>query len=93
MPSEGELMFAPILRALREGGYVGMAAIEPFIYQPDGPRVRRARHRSRARALGSRLNSSSPIPSRVPDTRWRMARVPWTWQRARAPLHIHHQTF
>lgn len=36
-PGEGELMFAPILRALREGGYGGMAAIEPFIYLPDGP--------------------------------------------------------
>jgi D-psicose/D-tagatose/L-ribulose 3-epimerase len=36
-PGEGGLMFAPILRALREGGYGGVAAIEPFIYQPDGP--------------------------------------------------------
>jgi len=36
-PGEGALMFAPILRALREGGYGGMAAIEPFVYLPDGP--------------------------------------------------------
>jgi D-psicose/D-tagatose/L-ribulose 3-epimerase len=36
-PGEGALTFAPILRALSEGGYGGMAAIEPFIYQPDGP--------------------------------------------------------
>ena len=36
-PGEGELAFAPILTALRAGGYNGMAAIEPFIYQPDGP--------------------------------------------------------
>jgi D-psicose/D-tagatose/L-ribulose 3-epimerase len=36
-PGEGELAFAPILTALRAGGYGGMAAIEPFIYQPDGP--------------------------------------------------------
>lgn len=36
-PGEGALAFAPILRALAEGGYQGMAAIEPFIYEPDGP--------------------------------------------------------
>jgi sugar phosphate isomerase/epimerase len=36
-PGEGELMFPAILRALREGGYSGVAAIEPFVYQPDGP--------------------------------------------------------
>jgi D-psicose/D-tagatose/L-ribulose 3-epimerase len=36
-PGEGELAFAPILAALRAGGYRGNAAIEPFIYQPDGP--------------------------------------------------------
>lgn len=36
-PGEGELRFAPILRALAEGGYAGMAAVEPFVYEPDGP--------------------------------------------------------
>jgi sugar phosphate isomerase/epimerase len=36
-PGEGELQFAPILRALAEGGYSGMAAVEPFVYEPDGP--------------------------------------------------------
>jgi sugar phosphate isomerase/epimerase len=36
-PGEGELRFAPILRALSEGGYSGMAAVEPFVYEPDGP--------------------------------------------------------
>jgi D-psicose/D-tagatose/L-ribulose 3-epimerase len=36
-PGEGELAFAPILAALAEGNYRGMAAIEPFIYEPDGP--------------------------------------------------------
>lgn len=36
-PGEGSLAFAPILEALREIGYRGDAAIEPFIYQPDGP--------------------------------------------------------
>jgi len=36
-PGEGKLAFGPILAALRKGGYRGDAAIEPFIYQPDGP--------------------------------------------------------
>jgi D-psicose/D-tagatose/L-ribulose 3-epimerase len=36
-PGEGALAFAPILGALRAGGYAGMAAVEPFIYEPDGP--------------------------------------------------------
>ena len=36
-PGEGELQFAPILQALADGGYSGMAAVEPFVYEPDGP--------------------------------------------------------
>ena len=36
-PGEGDLAFGPIIAALRDGGYTGNAAIEPFIYQPDGP--------------------------------------------------------
>lgn len=36
-PGEGDLAFAPILAALSAGGYRGMAAVEPFIYEPDGP--------------------------------------------------------
>lgn len=36
-PGEGALAFAPILAALEANGYAGMAAIEPFIYEPDGP--------------------------------------------------------
>jgi sugar phosphate isomerase/epimerase len=36
-PGEGEMRFAPILAALAEQNYAGMASIEPFIYQPDGP--------------------------------------------------------
>jgi sugar phosphate isomerase/epimerase len=36
-PGEGELRFAPILAALRDGGYLGDASIEPFVYLPDGP--------------------------------------------------------
>jgi sugar phosphate isomerase/epimerase len=36
-PGEGELHFAPIVEALEAANYPGIAAIEPFIYQPDGP--------------------------------------------------------
>ena len=36
-PGEGGLAFAPILAALCQGGYSGDAAIEPFVYRPDGP--------------------------------------------------------
>lgn len=35
-PGDGKLDFGPILRALREVNYRGDAAIEPFIYEPDG---------------------------------------------------------
>lgn len=35
-PGDGELDFAPILAALRACGYGANAAIEPFIYEPDG---------------------------------------------------------
>jgi sugar phosphate isomerase/epimerase len=36
-PGEGDLLFAPILAALRDCAYGGMAAVEPFVYEPDGP--------------------------------------------------------
>ncbi len=36
-PGEGSLAFAPILAALRTSRYTGNAAVEPFIYEPDGP--------------------------------------------------------
>jgi D-psicose/D-tagatose/L-ribulose 3-epimerase len=36
-PGEGALAFAPILAALHECAYAGMAAVEPFVYEPDGP--------------------------------------------------------
>jgi sugar phosphate isomerase/epimerase len=36
-PGEGDLAFAPILAALRDGNYNGDASIEPFVYRPDGP--------------------------------------------------------
>jgi sugar phosphate isomerase/epimerase len=36
-PGEGQLAFGPIVAALRAGNYSGIAAVEPFIYHPDGP--------------------------------------------------------
>ncbi len=36
-PGQGGDRFAPVLRALRETGYAGWVAMEPFIYEPDGP--------------------------------------------------------
>lgn len=36
-PGEGGMAFAPILAALCAFGYRGDAAIEPFVYEPDGP--------------------------------------------------------
>jgi sugar phosphate isomerase/epimerase len=36
-PGEGRLAFGPIVAALHSGNYSGIAAIEPFIYEPDGP--------------------------------------------------------
>ena len=36
-PGEGELQFGPIIAALEAADYLGIAAIEPFIYEPDGP--------------------------------------------------------
>jgi D-psicose/D-tagatose/L-ribulose 3-epimerase len=36
-PGEGAMAFAPILAALEASNYAGNSAVEPFIYQPDGP--------------------------------------------------------
>ena len=36
-PGEGDDKFAPVVQALRETGYTGWVAMEPFIYEPDGP--------------------------------------------------------
>ncbi len=36
-PGQGEDRFAPVVRALRETGYRGWIAMEPFVYEPDGP--------------------------------------------------------
>jgi sugar phosphate isomerase/epimerase len=44
-PGQGSDRFAPVLRALRETGYGGFCAVEPFDYHPDGPT-------SAARAIG-----------------------------------------
>jgi sugar phosphate isomerase/epimerase len=36
-PGEGDLPFAPVIAAMKRNGYVGWVAVEPFVYQPDGP--------------------------------------------------------
>jgi D-psicose/D-tagatose/L-ribulose 3-epimerase len=36
-PGEGTDRFAPVVRALRDTGYAGWIAMEPFKYVPDGP--------------------------------------------------------
>jgi sugar phosphate isomerase/epimerase len=36
-PGQGSDLFAPVLAALKAGGYDGDVAIEPFDYVPDGP--------------------------------------------------------
>ena len=36
-PGQGDDRFAPIVRALKETGYTGWVAMEPFVYEPDGP--------------------------------------------------------
>lgn len=36
-PGQGALAFADIFRVLRQHGYAGWVAVEPFDYQPDGP--------------------------------------------------------
>jgi len=36
-PGQGSDAFGPILSALKRTKYAGVAAVEPFVYQPDGP--------------------------------------------------------
>ena len=36
-PGQGDDRFAPVVQALRETGYAGWVAMEPFVYEPDGP--------------------------------------------------------
>ena len=35
-PGQGKMEFAPILAAIRNGGYTGVLGVEPFDYVPDG---------------------------------------------------------
>ena len=35
-PGQGKMEFAPILAAIRKGGYTGVLGVEPFDYVPDG---------------------------------------------------------
>ncbi len=36
-PGEGEVPFAPVIAALKRASYKDWIAVEPFIYEPDGP--------------------------------------------------------
>jgi sugar phosphate isomerase/epimerase len=36
-PGQGDDRFGPVVQALRETGYAGWIAMEPFVYEPDGP--------------------------------------------------------
>ena len=36
-PGQGDDKFGPVLQALKDTGYDGWVAMEPFIYEPDGP--------------------------------------------------------
>jgi sugar phosphate isomerase/epimerase len=36
-PGQGDDKFAPVVQALKDTGYAGWVAMEPFIYEPDGP--------------------------------------------------------
>ncbi|MBL8571990.1 MAG: sugar phosphate isomerase/epimerase [Phreatobacter sp.] len=58
-PGEGTDLFAPVIRALRETGYAGDIAIEPFIYQPDGQACA-ARAAGYVRGLMEALSASAP---------------------------------
>ncbi|MCF8467012.1 MAG: sugar phosphate isomerase/epimerase [Sneathiella sp.] len=35
-PGQGENKFTPVFRALKDVGYEGTVAVEPFVYEPDG---------------------------------------------------------
>jgi len=53
-PGEGEMKFGPIVAALKVAEYPGIAAIEPFIYEPDGPTCA-------ARAIGYMRGTSDAV--------------------------------
>lgn len=55
-PGQGDMAFAPILAALRRHDYRGTMAIEPFIYEPDGPAAA-------ARAIGYIQGASEGLVS------------------------------
>jgi len=57
-PGEGRDRFAAVLSALRDTGYAGDIAIEPFIYEPDGPACA-ARAAGYVRGLLEALDASS----------------------------------
>lgn len=57
-PGEGHDRFAGALTALREAGYAGDIAVEPFIYEPDGPACA-ARAAGYVRGLLEALDASS----------------------------------
>ena len=52
-PGQGDDKFAPVIRALRETGYDGWIAMEPFVYEPDGADLRGAHDRLRPRSSGA----------------------------------------
>jgi sugar phosphate isomerase/epimerase len=57
-PGEGLDRFAGVLTALRDTGYAGDIAVEPFIYEPDGPACA-ARAAGYVRGLLEALDASS----------------------------------
>jgi sugar phosphate isomerase/epimerase len=36
-PGQGDNKFLPIFQALKDVGHDGVVAVEPFVYEPDGP--------------------------------------------------------
>ncbi|WDR02895.1 sugar phosphate isomerase/epimerase [Devosia algicola] len=36
-PGQGDTRFGPVFAALKRAGYDGIIAVEPFVYEPDGP--------------------------------------------------------
>lgn len=54
-PGQGSDRFGPVLAALRDTGYAGWCAVEPFDYVPDGPGAA-------ARAIGYLRGLEEPAP-------------------------------
>lgn len=57
-PGQGALRFGPIVGALRDHGYAGWVAVEPFEYHPDGPAAA-------ARAIGYLQGLLEAHPERI----------------------------